>query len=356
MSKKRFHTSIYHILAWTTFIGYETSVLLIASIVPNDSNVWMYISSYTIGILLFYTNAHLILNYISKHKKTYLLFVPLFLIEMSVYTFLAIGVRYIQTIHFFPNEPFPITESLIVRHVWRGIYFVMLSSAYWFALTAIRNQKRIAQLEIQKLKSDKEKSELEKNLMRSQNAYLQAQINPHLLFNTLNFIYNSVQHVSKKASEGIILLSEVMRNALSGVQEDGKIELGKEIEHINKYIALNQLRFGNRLYLDVQIQEGIRNERIPPLILLTFIENVFQHGDLSDPEHPASISICCNGDHQLHLAIRNKKRKSYIKRGHGIGVKNAETRLQSHYDKKHYDIAMKNNNDHFSVDLKIKLS
>ncbi|WP_181163759.1 sensor histidine kinase [Pontibacter mangrovi] len=261
-----------------------------------------------------------------------------------------------DVINLFRETPksFTLNKVFLLRSTWRCIYFLGFSTAYWFTRQTIRNTKHINHMKLQRLQAEQDKAELTKGLARSQNALLQAQISPHLLFNTLNFIYNSVQDVSPKASKGVLLLSEVMHYALQRVHEDGKTDLQHEIEHIERYIELNQLRFSYPLHLQLKCSGQLQG-RIPPLILLTFVENIFKHGDLTDPSQAASIILSYN-QNQLHFSTKNKKRKHRPGRGYGIGIQNAKTRLDEFYSEDKYTLAIQEDEQQHSVCLKIKLT
>lgn len=344
---------LLHALAWATFILYEISVIFFTS-GPKQSLWWTYTGYYTLHILLFYANAHLVLAFFSRTSRMLFLLAFLVPLELTLYILLQLGLENFYNL--FRPTPLPVSldYKFVIGYTWRGIYFIGLSTAYWLVGRTLRHTKKIVQLKKEQLEAQQEKIELEKTLVQTQNAYLQAQINPHLLFNTLNFIYNKVQDVSPTASEGVLLLSEVMRHALTPVHTDGKTDLLREIEHIEKYIALNRIRFGYPLYFDWQAKKEVHNaHRIPPLVLLTFIENMFHHGDLTDRSQPATATLSCTSEH-LHFQASNKKRKSR-QQGHGIGLENVRTRLNSFYGQTGYTLQIQEDDGYYKVQLKLSL-
>jgi len=343
---------LFHVLAWAVFITYEVSLVKIIN--STQTPWWEYIGYYAVNILLFYTHAHLVLHYAIGKKGIPVLLLLLVPLELSCYILIEYGLEHLQNALRTVPKPFAFDTLFIIRYIWRGVYFLGISTAYWFVKHTIENKKRISQMEVQRLQSEKEKAELEKGLIRSQNAFLQAQISPHLLFNTLNFVYNSVQEVSPKASEGVLLLSDVMHYALQRVHEDGKTDLQYEVEHIEKYIALNQLRFSYPLHLQFKRIGSQSNGKVPPLLLLTFVENVFKHGDLTDASDPALLTVSCQGEH-LHFSTRNKKRRHHGSQGYGIGIDNARTRLEELYCESDYTFTIRENDHLHSLDLKLKL-
>jgi two-component system, LytTR family, sensor kinase len=343
-----------HALAWLGFILYEVSIVLYTA-GPLMATWWEYAGYYAMNMLLFYVNAHVVLAYAFRRKKALyliLFFIPL---ELGLYILFEYGLE-----HFFNllrAEPanVQLNQRFLVGYIWRGTYFIGLSTTYWFVRRTFQHTRKINLLELQQLEAQKEMALLEKDLVTSQNAYLQAQINPHFLFNTLNLLYNHVRQQAPKAAEIVILLSEVMRYTVSGVQEDGKAELSKEIEHLQRYIALNQLRYKNPLHLHLQVNDCFQKaHRLPPLVLLTFVENMFKHGDMTDPTHPGCVSVRREAD-LLIFHTRNKKRFFSSHHSFGIGMQNVYTRLARLYEKQDYMLDIQEDDLYYSLHFKIKL-
>lgn len=344
----RLRRIFFHLLAWTTFITYEVAMILIIS--PTRTIGWEHTGYYGINIFLFYFHAHVILTYAFIRQNRPILLLALIPLELVVYIGLEVCLE--TVLNLFRIEQIAISLNLqsVLSYIWRAVYFMGISTAYWLVLTTLDKNKKIVNLDVQRLQAEKEKAELEKNLILSRNALLQAQINPHLLFNTLNFIYNAVQDVSPKASDGVLLLSEVMHYGLQHLPEDGKTSLSSEVEHIEKYIALNQLRFSYPLQLQLHLTAKHAAHRIPPLLLLTFVENAFKHGDLTDPAFPATITLCCQNN-RLHFSLKNKKRKQHARQGYGIGIRNARTRLTEAYGCDNYNLETQEDELWYSVEL-----
>ncbi|QCR22334.1 sensor histidine kinase [Pontibacter sp. SGAir0037] len=352
-SRPTYRILLLHALAWTAFIVYEMSMALVLN--PTSNQWWEYASYYLVNISLFYLNAHVVLHYVLERSQRPLLLLVLIPFELLLYTLVEYGLEHLLNVFRAVPKPIFVDSFFVLKYIWRGVYFLGFSTAYWFFLHTLANNRRINLLQVQRLEAEKARSELERNLVRSQNAFLQAQISPHLLFNTLNFIYNAVQDVSEKASHGVLLLSEVMHYALTRVHEDGKTDLSSEVEHIKKYVALNQLRFSYPLYLNMHYNGPFRQHRIPPLILLTFVENTFKHGDLTDASLPAAIHIGSH-DCRLEFSSVNKKKRHLNGRGYGIGIQNAETRLRDFYGEQGFTLHIKEDEQLYTLTLKIDMT
>ncbi|MGN6639148.1 MAG: sensor histidine kinase, partial [Mucilaginibacter sp.] len=162
-------------------------------------------------------------------------------------------------------------SRLIIASVWRGIYFIMYGTGYYFLKNYLRNKKQIyiEAIEIEQLKNQ---------LLQAERDFLRAQINPHLLFNTLNFIKYAAKKKPECVEEAVLTLSQIIRFSLDENNAD-YLKLSGELKQINNYIRLNQLRYEERLYLNYHTE--IADDTIPiiPIVLLTLVENIFKHGN-----------------------------------------------------------------------------
>jgi LytS/YehU family sensor histidine kinase len=137
--------------------------------------------------------------------------------------------------------------------------------------------------------------EKEKQQIALELSFLKAQVHPHFFFNTLNNLYSLTLQKSDLAPEVVLKLSSLMGYML---YESGApyMPLDKEIANLENYIALERLRFGDRLTLSFE-KEGITQNhiQIPPLLLLTFVENSFKHG-MSQTVGEGRIDISLKAD------------------------------------------------------------
>jgi two-component system LytT family sensor kinase len=341
-----------HCIAWASFILYEVTV---AVVMGSKAPFLDFTAFYFLDICLFYFNSDVVFRFSQTPKKVVLIVVPLVIMELAVYAVLSlvIGLFIYKSQTGWSYRK--IVNDDIVRATWRGIYITGLSTGYWFFKRTVAVTKESNQFKILQLEAEKSKAETEKNLAVTQVAYLKSQISPHFLFNTLNYIYNSVEKVSPDTSKGILLLSDIMRYSLGEIEDDGKVPLNDEIAHIERYVELTQLRFSNELFIsfnDINMEE-CRSYRVPQLILLTFVENVFKHGDLTKRDNPAIININCS-EGMLHLYTSNRKRNGLIESGTRIGIENARTRLNLYYPSA-FNLSLNNTSTHFNVDLRIRL-
>src|SRR5690606_3906855 len=142
-------------------------------------------------------------------------------------------------------------------------------------------------------------------------AYLTAQINQHLLFNIFNFIYNSVRKASPVAAESILVLSNIMRHSLQGTDEEGLIKIDNEIDHIIQLLRITRLRFGDQVFIEAEMINENPELKIPPLILVTFVENMLKHGDLTEEHEPCQIYLKVDKD-KIFFKGKNLKKNTNL--------------------------------------------
>lgn len=214
-------------------------------------------------------------------------------------------------------------------YLYMSLYFfilVLLSGFYWSVLYSARKSKETAAIQLRLQQMENQKIYAEKK-------FLQSQINPHFLYNTLNFFYAKSLSVSPELSDGIMTLSEIMKYSLQkNENETGLVYLEDEITHLQNVIHIHQLRFNNRLQIRFSFSGKTENVMILPLTLITLVENALKHGELHDPESPVQINLLCDEEKQkLIFSVYNKKRSGPKEPSTGIGLENTLKRLNWMY-------------------------
>jgi sensor histidine kinase YesM len=198
----------------------------------------------------------------------------------------------------------------------------------------------------------RQKLQLETQISQANFNFLKAQINPHFLHNTLNFLYAKSLPYSDELSEGILILSDIMRYALSkGNQRDGKALLSDEIEHVNNVIKISQLRYNNHLKVNFDVSGDEDGAMIIPFVLITLVENAFMHGDLKNQDYPIDIKLEVKGN-KLYFYCRNKKRSGPKQLSTGIGLDNIKKRLELAYSD-NYKLTVKDEVEFYTAKLTI---
>lgn len=138
----------------------------------------------------------------------------------------------------------------------------------------------------------------------SELAALQAQINPHFLYNTLDSLYwQATEAGNDEIAESILALSQLFRLVLS--QGKREIPVRQEVELISRYLQIQKMRFSKRLNYEINVEEDVLKEKIPKLILQPFVENAIVHGfeNVSTPCSLEVLGFLENG--KLHFEIRD---------------------------------------------------
>lgn len=181
-------------------------------------------------------------------------------------------------------------------------------------------------------------------------SYLRSQINPHFLFNNLNNIYSMVYHQSDQSLAAISGLADLLRYMLYDTSET--ISLEQEVNFIEKYIALEQLRFEEPGRISFINEADGSTLRLPPLLLIPFIENAFKHGAVAFDRTWLDISISTTPDNGIIVSCTNDIGSKHKDTTGGIGIENVRKRLALLYPGNHsLDIQQQHNT--FNVKLKL---
>ncbi|MFA6245363.1 MAG: histidine kinase [Mucilaginibacter sp.] len=344
---------IRHLIFWLIFISYELTFIHFT--VGAMGRLTNFLVFYPLNIVLFYLNAHLILDFaFFRTSKPYLISITLTFIELTAYLIIKFS---LDCLIASPEHPIvkhiKLTEVYAVTNIWRGFYFIGLSIAYWSMLYMIRFRERNHQMETEQLKSIAKTLELENKFISVENAYLQNQISPHLLFNSLNFIYNEVYKESADAGNSVSRLADLMRYSLVSADDNRTVLLSQEVGQIENLVELCRMRFREHFHLRFRKKGKLSTVQILPLILITLVENMMKHGDLGDKKYPAGILLELKENH-LHFETRNKKRNTNLYPNTGLGLKNIEKRLSNYYHQ-NYRLLTTNETDFFIVNLTIEL-
>jgi sensor histidine kinase YesM len=192
-----------------------------------------------------------------------------------------------------------------------------------------------------------QKSQAELDLLKSQ-------VQPHFLFNTLNNIYYEAYREAPRTAKLIERLSDIMRYFVDESPKD-EVSLATEIQFLENYIVLEKIRIRHEIDLNF-IQQCRTDIRIPPMLLMTFVENIFKHGvDKSSSENKIELSLV-EQDGCLMFQTRNHIHEKAGAAGHsGFGIKNLQKRLCLLYGER-FELNIDTSDNFFTAFLKVPLT
>lgn len=196
----------------------------------------------------------------------------------------------------------------------------------------------------QQIEAEKNKAEL---------ALYKAQINPHFLFNTLNALYGLVITKSEKTESAFMKFSNILRYMYAHTNSV-TIPVSSEIDYIRQYVDLQSLRLNRHTRVEFDVRMDERDVQIPPMILITFVENAFKYGTSSDEDCLISIRIAVN-DGTLRFETENDVMKTPPQNEPAIGIENCRKRLELLYaDRFTLDVSQRDHKFHILLTIKLQ--
>ena len=200
---------------------------------------------------------------------------------------------------------------------------------------------------------EKKYIEMQKENLEQQLEYLKYQLNPHFLMNTLNNIHALVDIDPEKAKDTILELSKMMRFVLYEGNKHG-VPLNREFDFIRNYITLMRLRYTDKVKITVDLPTETPDKLVPPLMLITFIENAFKHGISYQHESFIEVKVGIEQE-QLRFLCRNSKADKPNQGKGGVGLANVKQRLHLLYDN-NFTLNIQDEPDIYNVELTIPLA
>jgi len=241
---------------------------------------------------------------------------------------------------YYPTMPDKMTTEAIINFIVAGFLTYILSFIFRIAMAYFELKQQSEKMLVQK-------SQAELNLLKSQ-------VQPHFLFNTLNNIYYEAYREAPRTAKLIERLSDIMRYFVDESPKD-EVSLSTEIQFLENYIALEKIRIRHEIELDF-IKDCNAEIRIPPMLLMTFVENIFKHGiDKSSSENKIEITLVQQDGYLLFQTKNRLHEKSGTNEPYGFGIKNLRKRLLLLYDER-FELNVVTANNYFTAFLKVPLT
>lgn len=240
------------------------------------------------------------------------------------------------------NEHFGLQIPLIVTI---GITLFLLAVAVHYAIIAFR-ESREAERHTMELRLLAQEAELKA---------LRAQINPHFLFNSLNSISALTSQDPQSARTMTLRLADFLRKTLA-LGARNAITFREELDLTRAFLAIEQVRFGSRLSLNLSTPEGTLDCTVPPLVLQPLVENAIGHG-IGHLVEGGTITLEAEiSGPRLRIVVRNPVDPARVSQnGQGIGLQNVRSRLRALYeDDGRLDV--RRAEDQFEVEINIPSS
>ncbi|MDB5285474.1 MAG: Histidine kinase [Mucilaginibacter sp.] len=341
-----------HILLWTLFIFYEAVV--IGLITGRFGHPLAYLFHYLLAVCFFYVHAEVGLTWALKSRVNSFWKLPLFIaIEIVVYILVCYFVdELLINTYIFKSDTHQLTFQDSLTNLYRCIYFMGFSTGYYFILRYNKEKMRTNELEKQRLTDIINLQKSEQELIKSQNAFLKAQINPHFLFNTLDFIYHNIGPSSQAAADAVIILSEIMRYAIDSDKIGDFIVLGDEIDQVVNLLYLRQMRTNFNLCFKFIYEDEVRTLKFIPLVLLTVVENIFKHGRLNVVGQEATVRLHIENN-IFFIETDNLIDKEGQRLKSHIGLVNIAKRLRYTFDDKVNFTYYTSKDNHFKLSISL---
>ncbi|MFD0794828.1 sensor histidine kinase [Mucilaginibacter litoreus] len=239
----------------------------------------------------------------------------------------------------FAKNPEPISWKAVLSFVIGGVMIFLLSFIFRIAIAYFTLKRQSDEIIAQKMQA-------ELNLLKSQ-------VQPHFLFNTLNNIYYEAYLESPRTAALIERLSDIMRYFVDESPKQ-RVSLATEINFLENYIALEKIRLRYDVTIEFDKQCDI-NINVPPMLLMTFAENVFKHGiDKSSIKNSIKLSLVQTNSRLIYTVVNTLPHTPSIVQSTGFGIENLRKRLLFLYQN-NFELHTEINGQYFTATLDIPL-
>ena len=338
---KKVYLVIFQVIFWLGYIIFVTAIFAYVYEI-NIALEQAIMNAISLAIVI-YINLWILIPYLLEKKKFWLygfagiLIICLLAYVRIHYSQLSLNVPLLLRENITPLEPIRLFATIFLPFL--GAFFVSLSfklAEGWLQNLTTQATQKSQQLE----------AELK---------FLRTQINPHFLFNTLNNIYTLCLLKEDNAAPMVMKLSHMMRYMLYECREN-KVDLKKEIEFLENYIELQKIKSDTEQNITFKVSGNLNHLKIAPLILLSFVENCFKHGNIDSDQNAWVIIDIQAFKNILHINIANSigdyTRKKVA--DSGIGLQNTQRRLELIYPQEH-TLKIDAHNQEFKINLTLEL-
>jgi sensor histidine kinase YesM len=329
---------VFHILFWAIYIASEYFANLMH--MTHGRNLAFFKSIlFTLPLLMlpaYFIAWFVVPRYLQTNQWTKFL---LWILAVGVFVFFA-RIRWQEFFYYLESgEYFKMPAAKMLKNIIRDYAIIALGVCIYIIGDYRKKQKHNEQLM-------KAKAEAEIKLLKGQ-------LHPHFLFNSLNNIYSLALMKSDLTADSILKLTELLDYLVYRANMD-QVALSREIQLLQNYVDLEQLRYSDKLKINMDIEVVNPNQPVAPLLILPFAENCFKHGG-PGPDGYFRIEIQLKTDQRkLDFSITNtrKKKSANDQSQAGIGLQNIRQRLNLLYPGRHR-LTISDQPEQYSVRLEI---
>jgi two-component system LytT family sensor kinase len=208
-----------------------------------------------------------------------------------------------------------------------GIYYTLMLIAIWMLIYIVYHY-------VEKNRNDQlDRLKLETTVKELELKTIKSHINPHFIFNSLNSIRALVDENPNRARRAITELSNILRSSMHAEKSE-TVPLEKELDIVKDYLALEQMRFEERLKIEFDIDEDTLHQQVPPMMLQTLVENAIKHGISKQVLGGVVRIVAVFKDNVMQLQVQNTGQLLSVPNGEGFGIKSTQDRLNLMYQGK----------------------
>ena len=328
-----------HVLFWVLYVVSEYFANL-AHLYPNEWWQFLRATMLPLPILMaatYFLALYVVPRYLMPNKWIWFLLWCIVVAALVFYT----RIKWQEMVNYLRSDQYyPVPVNKMLKNIIRDYSIIALA----VCIHVIGDYRRKQKLNEELIKA---KAEAEIKLLKGQ-------LHPHFLFNSLNNIYSLALSKSELTADSILKLTELLDYLVYRASMD-TVPLSKEVQLLENYLGLEQLRYGDKLQVKADIAVQNDSMAIAPLLLLPFAENCFKHGGVG-ADGIFRVELHLYTDHKkLYFSLNNSKRKttnSVPTRSGGVGLENIQKRLNLLYPDRH-QLQISNAEEQYEVTLEI---
>lgn len=338
-----FRKFLWYVAAWLL-----TGIFIAKLLVAADLTLWPYALWFALPLTLTYgflaSSAYYVCRAFPFSRRSLLLAIALFggSALISGLLWLALSYGWNRVLSALSDAPaaLEMAPRLAVALLAAGCGFYLLSLLAYDVLIAFENVRAA------------ERREAESRLLArdAELQVLRSQIDPHFLFNSLNSISALTAIDPSGARDMTIALADFFRQTLA-LSERGKIALAEELRLCENFLAIEKIRFGKKLQVEMHVDADVEPVLIPPMILQPLLENAIKHG-IRNLAAGGVISVTAlRRDGWLHIAVQNPLAPAAsTSKGNGLGLVNLRQRFAALYGEQ-ARVSWRRNEQEFLVEM-----